>query len=172
MDSISYGKKLSALLQLDEIDYKQYYILRTENDTFLESTPQLNHLVPAVLKDGNWQIVTEPDYFDHYNSSKFLIPNEGIFNDYFDDEQDYEDWKRDCSEYEIALQCVIFDGWGIQKVNENNFLIYKEHESIYFFDTGEISFCKGLIVDNIQSYFDLTKYNLPLNEKGGEKFKL
>lgn len=45
ISSIDNGKRLSALLQLGEIDYKQYYIYRTEHDDFLELPPHPSQFV-------------------------------------------------------------------------------------------------------------------------------
>jgi len=133
----------------------------------LKQPPQLNHFVPAVFKDGNWRVLEKPIdmyYTPEYDCQKY--PQECFENDKL--------------EYENALNDVIFSDWEVDyKTSDCIVLRYGDFViTIRDLDTSnpktsvaDFTFSDPIEKDN-PTYSDLTKYNLPLNEKGCEKFNL
>jgi hypothetical protein len=73
-----------------------------------------------------------------------------------------------CLEYETALKDVIFNCKANVFSDEHIRIDFENGVSLHWYK-GSFDSYQG---NQIQSYSDLTKYNLPLNEKGCEKFKL
>jgi len=143
---------MKNLISLEQIVEQQLQIEQSSSEfkeaikhslKALKQPPQLNHFVPAIFKDGNWRVLEKIN--DEYpNNVEFF---------------------EEIEEYETALNDVLFNGFEVKR--ENIF------ESI---TNGKCTvFLKMVGKDyesNFKSYSDLTKYNLPLNEKGCEKFNL
>jgi len=128
----------------------------------LEQPPQLNHFVPAVLKDGNWRVLEKP------KNNSYLGGRGAI------DAMKLLQHEKDLAEYETALKDVIFSDWEVVDHSQNQTfrtksICYKGFLNAFWWhkETGLWELSKG-----ISTYSDLTKYNLPLNEKGCEKFNL
>jgi len=115
----------------------------------LKQPPQLNHFVPAVFKDGDWRVLDRPIDISE------LHP------------RDWNNHHIEIDEYETALKDVIFDGWEVGLINGSKIYLQSKNE----LENINFNLKDGSCYD-FKYYSDLTKYNLPLNKKGCEKFKL
>jgi len=149
----------------DQLSKTEFLLGILDLNKALKQPPQLNHFVPAVLKDGNWRVLEKPNKSNPKYETKFSA------EDYFDSMM----YEIDCNEYETALNDVLFDGFEVKYYNLGGGEV--NNQSSFEITNGEVQICYYKAIPkyftwNFKSYSDLTKYNLTLNEKGCEKFKL
>jgi len=164
-------KNLISLEQsLDDLEQEllsnpyEFETLKNLNKMFkrkktLKQPPQLNHFVPAVLKDWDWRVLTEPRNYGAFQA--------GMSSKDFNFEVD------ECVEFQTALKDVLFDGWEVVEIPfiHGTKHYYLEYNGLRLFKNIN-GFWERNHTISIQFYSDLTKYNLPLNEKGCENFNL
>jgi len=164
--SQQFGNKLSVLLQLGEIDYKEYFILRTNFDNFIESTPLLKHFIAC---DENGEPIKEPKDYYLYTSSKPYHPS-----DFFDSEEDFSNWLELCEQFQQVQKQVLFEGFEVKFNNCKEFKYQSETVIIIIDDKLYLEYnCywKNFIIHftdarnsfHINTYSDLTKYQLQTN---------
>lgn len=117
----------------------------------LKQQPQLNHFIPCVEKDGKWEVVEKPNNFDAYKKSTDKIIGLPKFEEYLS-----------------ASKNVLFDGWEVKMFDIETLHVTNGVVSIFWYNSIKWWYLsKGL-----NSYSDLTKYNLPLTDNGEIYFNI
>jgi len=125
---------------LTDVSDSEYRRLRTNFDNFIESTPQLKHFIEC---DENGvpiepYVKTEDEiYADKNNVCRVISKAE--------------------SQWYKAQKQVLFEGWFLDYDN----IIRNEKMRLWFKSDGEIYLNNTTV--KIESYSDLTKYNLTTN---------
>lgn len=105
----------------DTQDYRDFaynHVVRLENYAeFLKRPLELWMFVPCD-EDGN--VLNEPEYFKHYND--FNKWTDSKFDGLFDDEQDFKDWQRECSNYNKAREKVLFEDFISNTEHGENYI--------------------------------------------------
>ena len=137
---------------------------------FLKTPLSLGQFVPC---DFNGNVLEEPEGFSEYSDSVLSEWNDSRYNSFFDDEQDYIEWKHNFEMYRQSVARVFFEGFCFSVINNERKeyeLISKQDKIAIDFNLGVFSYFVGDI--NLCTVEDLIGLNLTLTQSAITKLKL
>lgn len=127
------------------IGWKEFTNNTITHAKFLSQKPELWMFVPAILVDGKWIVLKEPER----SYSGFTHEQDILTKKYWED----------VKQFQQAKERVIFDGWKLYyKDDIQNIVSNQNMDNIYFRNSGHIQF-NHTIIKTIE---DLVPYNLIL----------
>jgi len=146
ISNTAFGKKIESKLTLGEIDYKEYFILRCNYDSFLIKPLEKWMFIPCD-EDGN--VLEEPVIYERWLVLKGNYPY-----------SEYANIK--CEKFQQAKERCLFEGFEVLNLNERISFLIREDMADYSVIT--YSFVENKFLGGKETIESVSCYNLQLTQ--------